>query len=466
MIVGAHASACRPLWAFVFLCLIGVGWLHAQDTGPLRKTDLVRLLTANTQTLPQIVARVQRSCVSFTPTARDRTDLVALGGDTTLLKAIDTCVRNRVITPAPTTVATARTPGSTGRPPVRPPARPAVRPAAVDTTPAPPPPPPRLLAVPLASRVSVPAGGTASVSVALKRGTDAVPGARLVLRGSARVAGSDSDIQAVTDGRGIAQFRFPVGTNTGTTRLSVGTIGGDTLDAAADFELSVVRSSASSAPSASSARPPDRPAAPAAPAGPPAADRTGFISGANQRGTVGENAAQPLVYEVRDGNGRLLGGVGVSFTVTNGQIVGTASNLTDSLGRARVRVQFGERAQVPTVVTGTIGDIVHDATLLPVAGAPTNLVVLLSGNTLIGEIVLLGGHPSELRIYGRDKFGNVAPLTGLRATATDERIVRVTAVTSDSSGGSVTLTAGRGGSTGVVIEGSGLRADFTAQVHP
>jgi hypothetical protein len=92
--------------------------------------------------------------------------------------------------------------------------------------------------------------------------------------------------------------------------------------------------------------------------------------------------------------------------------------------------------------------------------------VLLGGNTLIGEIVLLGGHPSELRIYGRDKYGNVAPLAGLRATATDEKIVRVTEVTSDSSGGSVTLTAGRGGSTGVVIEGSGLRADFTAQVHP
>jgi hypothetical protein len=196
------------------------------------------------------------------------------------------------------------------------------------------------------------------------------------------------------------------------------------------------------------------------------AERTGFVSGANQRGAAGEVAAQPLIYEVRDGAGRPLGGVGVTFSVTNGQILGTVSNLTDSIGRARVRVQFGERAGVPTVVTGTIGDVTHDATLYPAAGAPTRLVVLSGGNALVGELVLLGGRATELRIYGRDKFGNVAPLAGLRASSGDERIVRVTEVTSDTGGGSITLTAGKGGSTGVVIEGSGLRADFTAQVHP
>lgn len=446
--------------------LICVGGLHAQGADALRKTDLIRFLTGGTMTLPQIVARVQRSCVSFTPTARDRQDLVALGGDTTLLKAIDTCVRNRVISPAPTTVAAARPPDRpTARPSARPPARATPRPvAAVDTTPAAPPPPPKLLAVPLSSRVSVPAGGTANVSVALKRGTDAVSGTRLVLRGSARLSGGDADVDAVTDARGIAQFRFLVGSTPGTTRLTVVALGGDTLDAPAGFDFTVTAPAAAARPpDTATARPPDRPTANA---GRPAADRTGFVSGTTQRGIVGETAAQPLVFEVRDGAGRPLGGVGVSFTVTNGQILGTASNLTDSLGQARVRVQFGERAQVATKVTGTIGDIARDATLVPAAGAPTSLVVLLGGNTLIGEIVLLGGHPSELRIYGRDKYGNVAPLAGLRATATDERIVRVTEVTSDSSGGSVTLTAGRGGSTGVVIEGSGLRADFTAQVHP
>jgi hypothetical protein len=436
---------------------LGISSLHAQGAGPLRKTDLIRLLTANTQTPAQIVATVRRSCVSFTPTARDRQDLAELGGDTTLLKAIDQCVRERAVTPATTS-----TRGGSTRPPATPTAaRP--RPAAA-SQPAPIPVPrladvpPPLVAVAIASRVSVPAGGTAAVSVALKQGTDPVSGIRLMLRGSARLAGSDSDATAVTDDRGLAQFRFPVGSNTRTTRLSVAKVGGDSLGDAPEIELSVVASP--------TAGPPDRPTAPTVPLGRPMAERTGFVSGANQRGAAGDVAAQPLIYEVRDGAGRPLGGVGVTFSVTNGQILGTVSNLTDSIGRTRVRVQFGERAGVPTVVTGTIGDVTHDATLYPAAGVPTRLVVLSGGNALVGELVLLGGRATELRIYGRDKFGNVAPLAGLRASSGDERIVRVTEVTSDTGGGSITLTAGKGGSTGVVIEGSGLRADFTAQVHP
>ncbi len=438
------------------MLLLSSSGLHAQGTGPLRKTDLVRLLTGSTQTLPQIVDMVRRSCVSFTPTARDRQDLAQLGGDTALLKAIDTCVRNRAVTPVATPTRGTRPPAAASPSPRPRPANPTVPapipvPRLADV-------PPPLVAVPLASRVSVPAGGTATVSVALKRGTDPVSGIRLVLRGSARLAGSDSDAQAVTDERGIAQFRFTVRAAAGTTRLSAQTkSSGDTLDAPAEFDLSVVAAPAAAAPA---------PSAPVIQLGRPAAERTGFVSGMNQSGKAGEAAAQPLVYEVRDGTGAPLAGVGVRFAVTNGQVVGTASNLTDSSGRARVRVQFGERAGVPTVVTGTIGDVVREAKLAPVAGTATQLVVLSGGNTLFGEMVLLGGRPTELRVFGRDKFGNVAPVAGLRASSGDERIVRVTEVTSDSGGGSVTLTAGRGGSTGVVIEGSGLRADFTAQVHP
>ena len=441
--------------------------LSAQGAGPLRKTDLIRLLTSNTQSPAQIVATVKRSCVSFSPTARDRQDLAELGGDTTLLKAIDQCVRERAVTPAASSARGTSPPATTTA------ARP--RPAAA-SQPAPIPVPrladvpPPLVAVPIASRVSVPAGGTATVSVALKQGSDPVSGIRLVLNGSARLAGGDSDAMKVTDDRGIAEFRFPVGSNAGTTRLTVAKVGGDALNAAPEIEVSVIESRpAPSAPDRS--RPTGSPlgtasSAPTVPLGRPMAERTGFVSGANQHGAAGETAAQPLIYEVRDGAGRPLGGVGVVFSVTNGQIVGTASNLTDSIGRTRVRVQFGGRAGVPTVVTGTIGDVTHDATLYPDAGAPTRLVVLSGGNALVGELVLLGGRATELRIFGRDKFGNVAPLVGLRASSGDERIVRVTEVTSDTGGGSITLTAGKGGSTGVVIEGSGLRADFTAQVHP
>jgi hypothetical protein len=456
----AHASACRSLWiALALWCGLGAPSLRAQGSDPLRKTDLIRLLTGNTMTLPQIVAKVRRDCVSFAPTPRDRQDLAALGADTTLLRAIDVCVRDRVATPAAagrstrTTAAAQPAPRTPPRTSTAPPPLPVPALSSV---------PPRLVAVALASRVSVAVLGTANVGVALKRGTDAVSGKRLVLRGSARLSGSDTDAQAVTDERGIARFTFTVGATAGTTRLTVQTAGGDTLDVPAEVDLTVI------AP---------RPTAPGGQAvgggravgvgvGIPSAELTTFVSGMSQRGSVGETAAQPVVFEVRDGSGRPLPGVGVTFSVTNGQVIGTASNLTDSLGRARVRVQFGERAGVPTVVTGAIGDVSHDATLYPASGPPTRLVVLSGGNALIGEMVLLGGRPTELRIFGRDKFGNVAPLAGLRASSGDERIVRVTEVTSDVGGGSVTLTAGRGGSTGVVIEGSGLRADFTAQVHP
>jgi len=447
-----------------------MGELNAQGTDALRKTDLVRLLTANTQTLPQIVALVRRSCVSFTPTARDRQDLAELGGDTTLLKAIDQCVRERAVTPAASsargTRPAATPPAARPRPPASSQPEPIPVPRLADV-------PPPLVAVPLSSRMSVAAGGTATVTVVLKQGADPVSGIRLVLRGSARLSGSDSDAMAVTDDHGIALFRIPVGSNPGTNRLTVAKVGGDSLNGPAEIQVSVVGSRPPERPTASTAGQPDRPTAapperptPTVPLGRPFAERTGFVSGANQRGAAGEVASQPLVYEVRDGAGRPLGGVGVLFSVTNGEIVGTASSLTDSIGRTRVRVQFGERAGVPTVVTGTIGDIVHDATLYPGSGAPTRLVVLSGGNAMVGELVLLGGRATELRIYGRDRFGNVAPLEGLRASSGDERIVRVTEVTSDSGGGSITLTAGKGGSTGVVIEGSGLRADYTAQVHP
>ena len=49
------------------------------ETRPLRKTDLIRLLTDSSLSPAQVAAQVGKSCLAFTPTARDRTNLVALG---------------------------------------------------------------------------------------------------------------------------------------------------------------------------------------------------------------------------------------------------------------------------------------------------------------------------------------------------------------------------------------------------
>jgi hypothetical protein len=91
--------------------------VHAQRAEPLRKTDLIRLLTGGALSNREIADLVRRDCLSFTPTPRDRQDLEALGADSVILGRIDACVR-----PAP------------ARPPARPiPVRP--RPAIAALTP-------------------------------------------------------------------------------------------------------------------------------------------------------------------------------------------------------------------------------------------------------------------------------------------------------------------------------------------
>ncbi len=412
--------------------------LVLQAPQPLRKTDLIRLLTGSTMTPAQIAAEVQKNCLAFTPTARDRNNLVALGADSIVLARIDACTRARAA------ALVRRPPTAAPAAPVTPPPAPAV-PAA----------PPRLVAVPLASRVQAPVRGMAQVSVALKRGSDPVTGATLVLQGTARLAGEGaSDAAAVTDDRGLAEFRFPAGSAAGTFRLAVA-VDGDSLSAPAEVQLTIV---APVQPAV--VLPPPPPPAPR-----PAADRTGFVLGMAQRGRVGETAPLPVVFEVRDSTGVALRGIGVSLSAVNGRLLGGQAT-TDSLGQVRAQVVFGERAGVPTVISGSVGSIVRQATLFPAAAPPSQLVVLLDGNTLTGQVVLLANRAAQLRIFCRDRYGNSVTLAGLRATVGDERVVRVTDVTSDSLGGGLTVTAGKAGSTNLVIQGSGLRADFSALVRP
>ena len=412
--------------------------LLVQAPTPLRKTDLIRLLTGSTMTPAEIAAQVQKNCLAFTPTPRDRANLVALGADSLVLARIDACTRARA-------AALVRRPAPAPAAPVTPP------PAPVPVAPAV---PPKLVAVPIASRVQVPVRGTAQVGVALKRGSDPVAGARLVLLGSARLAGEGAaDATAVTDERGLAQFRFPAGGSAGTFRLGVA-VEGDSLSAPAEVQLTIV---APLRPAV--ALPPPPPPAPR-----PAADRTGFVLGMAQRGRVGETAPLPLVFEVRDSAGVAIPGVAVILGAVNGRLLGVQP-ITDSLGQVRAQVVFGERAGVPTVISGSVGSIVRQATLFPAAAPPSQLVVLLDGNTLTGQVVLLANRAAQLRIFCRDRFGNSVTLAGLRATVGDERVVRVTDVTSDSLGGGLTVTGGKAGSTNLVIQGSGLRADFSALVR-
>ncbi len=408
-------------------------------TEPLRKTDLIRMLTGNTLTPAQIAALVQRHCLSFTPTARDRENLAQVGADSTIMARINGCVR----------AARARTATPPPAAPPRP--SPVARPQPV--APPPPPPLPALVAVPLTRRIAVPAGGMASVGVALKRGTEAVIGTRLELVGSGRLSGAASDAEAVTDDRGIAEFRFPVGRRAGTVVLTAATVEGEALAESAEIEL------ATFAPAAPLPPPPPVPVAPR-----PAPQGTGFAAGMGQRGRVGETATLPLVFEVRDADGAPLVGFPVTLQIVNGRLNGAARE-TDAQGQVRAQVIFGDRAGVPTVITGSAGAIVRETMLYPMPGPAAQLVVLLDGNALTGQVVFQSGRVATLRIFCRDAAGNSVPLAALSGSTRDERLLRVTGVTSDSLGGSMTVTAARTGATTLVIQGTGLRAEFDALVR-
>jgi hypothetical protein len=79
------------------------GTAAAQQAEPLRKSDLVRLLAGGAVSKAEIANLVRRSCLTFTPSARDRADLEALGADSAIMLRIDECVR-RAATPAPPVV--------------------------------------------------------------------------------------------------------------------------------------------------------------------------------------------------------------------------------------------------------------------------------------------------------------------------------------------------------------------------
>ncbi|MEN8143534.1 MAG: TonB family protein [Gemmatimonadota bacterium] len=93
----------------------------AQDGSPLRKSDLIRMLAANTYSVGEVADLVRKSCVDFEPTARDRSDLKRLEGQP-VLDVIASCrtkseAREKtIIRGTPVTLAPSDTPdvGSTG----------------------------------------------------------------------------------------------------------------------------------------------------------------------------------------------------------------------------------------------------------------------------------------------------------------------------------------------------------------
>lgn len=474
------------------LFTIWVALALAQGAEPLRKTALVQLLTGSALSKEEIAALIAQNCLSFTPTDRDRNDLRALGADSTLMGAIDGCVRKST----------------------------ALRVAL------------------LQPRVAGVAGRTATIQVALRRGEQPAVGERVLLRRTrVTVGGPARDAESVTDDRGVATFRVPVGTRAGTYDLMVAAASGETLGGRGVVQLATLPG----APAVVELRPPrldvrvrearpyevtvavtdqfrnpvpgqpvelrpgeaDRGIAvlsrptnaqgeasftlvassfrrptvlrvlvrgramaslPVALVGAISESRTGFVSGGGQRDVVGARLSQPLIFRVRDSTGAPLPGLAVSVTATNARLA-PEQDLTDSAGSVRIAVVLGEKAG-PAVVTATVGSLKKQVSLYATAGPVVKLVVACSGMPFSGRLDIELDSLAVLRITARDRFGNEAPLIGLRAAVTDRQVLRVRKVAVDSLGGTVTLQPRTVGGTSVAIEGSGFRTELQTAVGP
>ena len=69
--------------------------LVLQGSAPLRKSDLVRLLSGAVLSSTEMAQLVRRNCLTFDPTERDRNDFRQLGADAGLLAAVEDCARRR-----------------------------------------------------------------------------------------------------------------------------------------------------------------------------------------------------------------------------------------------------------------------------------------------------------------------------------------------------------------------------------
>lgn len=173
------------------LLLVASPALAQQPGAGLRKSDLVRYLTGSAYSKNEIAGIVLRNCLAFTPSARDRRDLRALGATDAVFRAIDRCASAHN-DPAALAKAT------------------------------PPAPPQPVTIQPDKTAISADAGSVAYISATLTRGQTPIPGVRLYIRGATRIPGGPStDPTAVTDNSGIATFTIPAGTRSGQYRLSI-----------------------------------------------------------------------------------------------------------------------------------------------------------------------------------------------------------------------------------------------------
>ena len=400
-----------------------------QGTQPLRKADLVRLLAAGSLSKPAIAALVRRNCVTFRPSARDRTELRTAGADDAVLAAIDQCLAVRTARATPPRPSPAQ--------PLAPSPQPPVSPA-----------PPLQVLVPQQLTASV--GAETPLEVQLLRGPVPQRGVLLMLRGASAVPGGvTQDPTAITDERGIATFRVLAGSAPGTYRLTVAVANGVPLGPTAQMAFVTTPIPPAPNPEPLVPRPSDQ--------------RTQFIRGAGLHGTVGAPLSAALVLEVRDDAGTPIARQAVTFSAT-GATMRPGVVETDVAGIAETRVTLGERAG-PVLVTAKVGTFTRTATLYADPGPARELVVLREEVPVTG-LDLRARDSVLVRVVARDAYGNGTALENVAVTSAEGgRAFTVRLARGDSAGaGPVTIVPRKNGTGTLEISGSGLRTRVPVSV--
>ena len=497
----------------------------AQGTEPLRKTDLIRLLSNPVIRKGEVADLVRRNCLAFRPTERDWADLRDLGADADVMSSIGGCTAGQ-------------------------PSRAGVRLASTSTSTAPPtaaasaPAEPRLTVTLLSGRTAVPAASEALIRVSVRRGNAPQRAVTLALRGSSSITGgSGSDAQALTDDSGLAVFRVPAGRQVATYHFEVVLATGAALPGRPTADL-VVRPGR---PAVADVRParlelggvPEGPFAVQATVrdsfgnpvpneplelrpehadmgvaadtratdslgraafliqaaavrrpgrielrsrgerlavveavfgGPVSRAGTGFVSGGGQRGVARTLLPEALVFQAHSASGRPMPGRVVVFRSRNAQVT-RDSAVTDSAGRARVDVTLGSQAGL-AVVTASFDSVQTAETLHVDPGPAVELIVERDGARVDGgRIIVERDVPFSLTLKARDGYGNLIPTVSLSRTLQDvlrqynarSQLLRLVGVESDSLTAAIKFRPVAAGMTSLTIS-AGLTATVAVEV--
>lgn len=509
--------------------LVALGFpvlVAAQGTEPLRKTDLIRLLSNPMIRKGEVADLVRRNCLAFRPTERDWADLRDLGADADVMSSIGGCTA-RQATRAGVTLASA--------------AMSAAPPTAAASAPAGPGP---LTVTLLSARTAVPAASEALIRVGVRRGDAPQRAVTLALRGSSNITGgTGSDAQALTDDSGLAVFRVPAGRQVATyhfevvlatgaalpgrptadlvvrpgrpavvdvrpARLELGGAQEGTLavqaavrdsfgnpvpneplelrperadmGVAADTRATDSLGRAAFVIQAAAVRRPGRielrtrgerlAVLEAAFGGPVSRAGTGFVSGGGQRGVARTLLSEPLVFQAHSVSGRPIPGRVVVFRSRNAQVT-RDSAVTDSAGRARVEVTLGSQAGV-AVVTASFDSVQTAETLHVDPGPAVELILERDGARVDGgRIIVERDVPFALTLKARDGYGNLIPTVSLSRTLQDvlrqynarSQLLRFVGVESDSLTAAIKFKPVAAGMTSLTIS-AGLTATVAVEV--